>query len=78
MGAKEETERGRTCQHVGCGCPRRGDSSYCGAYCANAEATDSLPGEADLAQSACACGHDACAAEPAPIGREPVISTGRQ
>jgi hypothetical protein len=68
-----------TCRHADCGCPRSGsDSVYCGTYCANAEAGESLPGEADLAESTCACGHAACnATKPEPVGREPVISTGR-
>lgn len=67
------------CAHEGCACPRRAPHAYCGAYCANAEETEALPGEADLPGS-CACGHAACKAErePSLAGPEIVTSIGRE
>jgi hypothetical protein len=69
---------GRRCGHSNCGCPRAcGESPYCGAYCANADKGESLPGEADF-EGSCACGHDACRSrEPEAAGEEVVTSTGR-
>lgn len=59
-----ETEREGLCRHDECGC-LADPHGFCGAYCANAAASD------DDLPSACACGHARCEEAQRPPRREP-------